>query len=481
MLFYLDQVPDETPLSADVCIVGAGPAGLTLASELAAKGITSLLCEGGDLEYTSESQDCYAGETVGHDYHYLDAARLRFLGGTSNHWTGVCADLEPEDLGPKPFAPQTGWPIDMAEFRPYITRARALLGLPPTLMPRRIFEGEFARLDVKVTRRLRFRDIYLDSLKTSERITTLLHANLTGVERDGTRITGVQVQSYSGRRVTLRARHFIIACGGIENARLLMHLNETHGTGFGAASGALGAYFTEHPHGKLGEYVFFDDDQLHFPRYGPRISRGWAHFAATEDFLNQNQCLNVRIKLVPYREEGKRQVVDDLLCRAPKLAQRLRDDLVCAGEVGMVLEQVPLAENRVELGAERDRFGIRRPVLHWRVTAPDYQSIRAVATAFAKHLAEQDLGRMSISDWVFDPTMEVAHNEDLTAYHHIGTTRMAATEAEGVTDPDCRVFGSENLFLAGSSVFPSAGHANPTAPIIALSLRLADHLARQQG
>ncbi len=480
MLFYLDQLPDAPP-SADVCIIGAGPAGLTLATELAAQGITSLLCEGGDLEYTDESQACYEGDTVGDDYHYLDAARLRFLGGTSNHWTGVCADLEPEDLDPKPFAPQTGWPIDMATFRPYITRARAILGLPPTLTPRRIFGGDFARLDVKVTQRLRFRDIYLESLRSSAQITTLLHANLTGLERAGDRITGLQVQSYSGRRMTLRARHFVIACGGIENARLLMHLNEQHGAGFGSASDALGAYFTEHPHGKVGEYVFFDDDRLYFPRYGPRISRGWAHFAATEAFLNRTDSLNVRLKLVPYREDGARQVVDDLLCRAPRLAQRLRDDVVCAGEVGMVLEQVPLAENRVELGTERDRFGIRRPVLHWRVTAPDYQTIREVSTAFARHLADQDLGRMSISDWVLDPSLEVEHNEDLTAYHHIGTTRMAATEEQGVTDPDCRVFGSENLFLAGSSVFPSAGHANPTAPIIALSLRLADHLARQQG
>ncbi|MFK7943834.1 MAG: GMC family oxidoreductase, partial [Paracoccaceae bacterium] len=160
---------------------------------------------------------------------------------------------------------------------------------------------------------------------------------------------------------------------------------------------------------------------------------------------------------------------------------KLSEGAVCAGEVGMVLEQVPLAENRLELAETRDRFGIRRPVLHWRVTEPDYQTIREVSLAFARHLAEQDLGRMSLSDWVLDPSLEVEHNEDLTAYHHIGMTRMAASEKDGVVDPDCRLFGSENFFVAGSSVFPSAGHANPTAPIIALSLRLADHLAGLQG
>ena len=152
-------------------------------------------------------------------------------------------------------------------------------------------------------------------------------------------------------------------------------------------------------------------------------------------------------------------------------------DSVCAGNVGMVLEQTPVKENRVALGAERDRFGIRRPVLHWRWVEQDYRTVREVAMAFARQMVEADVGRMSLSDWVLDPSREVEFDEDITAYHHIGTTRMARSAETGVVDTDCRVFGSDNLFLTGSSVFPSAGHANPTAPIMALSLRLADHIA----
>jgi choline dehydrogenase-like flavoprotein len=476
MLIFLDQLPERS-LEAEVCVVGAGPAGLTLAMELAANDVSVVLCEAGGLEASAESQSCYEGETIGDDYHYLDAARLRFLGGTSNHWSGVCADLVAADLAEKPFAPQTGWPIGMTEFRPYITRARDILGLPPTLAPQPVLNGLFARLDVKRTSRLRFKDLYLEDLIASEHVTTVLHANLTRLEHESGQVTKMHFQSYSDQAMTVSARHFVIACGGIENARLLMHLNETAGTSFGGTSGALGAYFTEHPHGKVGDYVLFDGAAFNVPGYGSDMSLGVVHMAATDTFLAQGKSLNVRLKFGRYRRDDTRQIVKDLICRAPKLGERLMSDSVCAGNVGMVLEQTPVKENRVALGAERDRFGIRRPVLHWRWVEQDYRTVREVAMAFARQMVEADVGRMSLSDWVLDPSREVEFDEDITAYHHIGTTRMARSAETGVVDTDCRVFGSDNLFLTGSSVFPSAGHANPTAPIMALSLRLADHIA----
>ncbi|MEM9579983.1 MAG: GMC family oxidoreductase [Pseudomonadota bacterium] len=478
MLTFLDELP--TPeLTTSVCVVGGGPAGIILARELAAQGVDVVLCEGGGLEPTTESQECYEGETIGDDYHYLDAARLRFLGGTSNHWSGVCATLDPEDLDSKPFAPQTGWPIEMAELRPYIDRARDMLGLTPALPPQPVLNGNFARIDVRLTGHLRFRDIYLEELRTSQKITTVLNANLIGIDHSNGQISKMHFRSYEERSLSVTARHFVIACGGIENARLLMHLNETQGSEFGTASGALGRYFTEHPHGKIGEYVIFDSSSLDFPGYGKPVSRArLAHFSATPAFLEQAKSLQMRVKLYRYRGgTDTRRVIQDLMCNAPNLTARLTSRFTCAGVVGMVLEQVPLAENRIELSEDRDRFGIRRPILYWKWSDQDYQTIREVALAFAQHLAEADIGRMSLSDWVLDPSQEIEFNEDITAYHHIGTTRMTADATTGVVDPNCRVFGSENLYLSGSSVFPSGGHANPTAPIMGLSLRLADHLS----
>ena len=478
MLVFLDEL-SRRRLSTDVCIVGGGPAGLTLAMELEAQGIDVVLCEGGGLEGTPESQECYEGETVGDEYHYLDVARLRYLGGTSNHWTGVCADLADEDFAAKPAAPETAWPIGPEELRPYITRARDMLDLPPTLDPQPVLDGAFARLDVKKTDRLRFRDMYLEDLIASQKVTTILNANLTDLETEDQRVKEMHFHDYEDRRITVAAKHFVIACGGIENARLLMHFNAEFGTEFGTASGALGAYFTEHPHGNMGEYVLFDGAALNFDSYGSDFSFTTAHIAPTEKFLAEGRVLNMRLKFQQYRHETSKQVVEDLLCTAPKLAERLTK-ADCAGRVGMILEQAPIKENRIELGTERDRFGIRHPTLYWHWSEQDRQTAREIGLAFARRMAEADIGRMSLSDWVLDSSIEVRSNEHITAFHHIGATRMAASAEDGVVDPDCRVFGSDNLFLAGSSVFPSCGHANPTAPIMGLALRLADHLAALQ-
>ena len=143
-------------------------------------------------------------------------------------------------------------------------------------------------------------------------------------------------------------------------------------------------------------------------------------------------------------------------------------------------EQAPNPASRVTLGADRDRFGKRRPVLDWRVGDLDRRTIRETAVEFGRFLVKSDFGRLRLADWVVNPDLPMpglGEGEETAGNHHMGTTRMAATAERGVVDSNCKIFGLDNLYIGGSSVFPTGGHANPTFTIVQVALRLADHLA----
>ena len=141
-------------------------------------------------------------------------------------------------------------------------------------------------------------------------------------------------------------------------------------------------------------------------------------------------------------------------------------------------EQAPNPDSRVSLVEERDALGLPRIALDWRLTELDKRSLQAGHQAVALELGRTGLGRLQIEDWLtadvttWTPTLTGGH-------HHIGTTRMSEDPARGVVDGDCRVHGIANLYVAGSSVFPTSGSANPTLTVVALALRLAAHLEQR--
>jgi choline dehydrogenase-like flavoprotein len=134
----------------------------------------------------------------------------------------------------------------------------------------------------------------------------------------------------------------------------------------------------------------------------------------------------------------------------------------------------------VRLGSEPDRFGLRRAQLDWQLQAGDKETLRRAVTDFGRRMAADRIGRVRIRDWVMDTDASFPGYRDhaMGGHHHMGTTRMARRPEEGVVDPDSRVFGTDNLYMAGSSVFPTMGYANPTLTIVQMTLRLADHLNR---
>lgn len=485
MIFFLEQA-GVAELSAEVCVVGSGPAGVTLAQSLASGGRSVVLAEAGGLEWEEQSQDVYKGAVVGDEYYRLDETRLRFFGGSSNHWAGNYAPLQPHDFLPKAAAPETAWPIPFEEFERYAPAARSALGFREAEPSLPVLGGDFERVDeTTLAEPFNFGIAHYASLESSPLVKLVLHANLVGMERADGRILAAHFRDYDDRSLTVRASAYVLACGGIENARLLLCVNERLGTDLGDQSGALGRYFTEHAHGLVADLLVLDE--AGYQAISKR-SQGFGephsatdHFAPDAAFLEAHETLNFLMALRrPSDPQGAKGVLADLLCSAPDLGQRLvravGGRMRCWGRIQTSLEQAPLPDNRVALGDEVDRFGLRRPTLHWRKTELERRTVRETVLRFGERLAEHDVARLRVRDWVLDDDVPVEYGYGPAANHHIGATRMAASAEEGVVDTNCRVFKTDNLYVAGSSVFPSCGYASPTLPIVAMTLRLAEHL-----
>ncbi|MEM8658999.1 MAG: FAD-dependent oxidoreductase, partial [Pseudomonadota bacterium] len=269
-------------LNYDCCVIGAGPAGITLALKLAEEGQRVALIEGGDRDFTAESQELYEGALLGLDSHPLDAPRLRYLGGTSGHWTGRCLLFGPEDFEARRDVPLSGWPIGYDDLAPYQEPAAQVIGTEPfdtrrtpaddsgtiDLITQR-FSSEHRLFDIRSHESRRFGSYYADALEEAPGIDLILNANHTGfdVETDTGRITSMTFQTYSDVTTEVTADAFIIAMGAMENARALLHLNIAHDNRFGNQGDMVGRCFMDHPRVRHGAYFITKKLYSHSPTF----------------------------------------------------------------------------------------------------------------------------------------------------------------------------------------------------------------------
>lgn len=457
----------------DVCIIGTGPAGITLATELAARGRSVVLLEAGGASYDEQSQAMYAAEVVGPLKFPLDVGRLRYLGGTSNHWGGFCRALDDIDFETKVPGVDTAWPIRAADLAPYLPRAERILELGPQA-PDRPF-GEYLRTTaMRYSPPVNFSLKYRPELERSERIVTVLNACVVNLRERGGRIESIDVRDPANGRHTVRAHRYVLCAGGVENSRLLLWSNAQNDGRVVRDARALGRYWIEHPHFTIGEAVLVDGAPFDYDRW----NIAWVN--PTGDTLRRRGLLNAGLRITRKSRESSRQLIADLSCIAPELGQwamaRLKRRLFCGAMMRASWEQAPQPWNRVVLSADRDRHGVPRAELHWRLSDFDRRTVLGSATLLAEEVVRRNLGRVKLDPWVLGRGSFPADDE-IKGNHHMGGTRMSRDPARGVVDADCRVHGLENLWVGGSSVFPSGGAANPTLTIVQLALRLADHLA----
>ncbi len=531
MLRSADSLSAGTRLTADVCVIGAGAAGITLALELEDSGLSVLVLEGGSTQEDPASQAVYEGSIVGEPLLTLggdltlDQLRLRYLGGTTNHWAGYCRPLEPIDFEPRDHLDQSGWPIERQHLQPYWTRASEWVGITDAEFDYDVWQGRAGLNDpllatnaiqplvFQISYPMRFGERYRAELDRSDSVEVLVDANVVNLATDdGRGVTGVDIRTLAGNQLTAEASAYVLATGGIENARLLLASTDADPAGLANQHDLVGRYFTEH----LQIYAGFGvtgtsgDDLLALQGVDVEVPAGRhqgdthgikAGLALTDSHVRETETTGLEIQFltgslpagVPFQEDGI--TANDVAALLGHRGQAPTTSLYLQG----LAEQRLNAESRVRLGSAVDSLGVHRTELDWQITPADRANVLSGLDVFAEEFGAAGLGRLQMlpGGVTADAVEHAAPGEFISIYrarpgsrdpehfpvgvgfHHMCTTRMADDPADGVVDSDCRTHGLDNLWIAGSSVFATGGVATPTFTIVALAIRLADHLRDQ--
>ena len=530
MLIDLEKSTNDVLLEAEICIVGAGAAGVALARDMMKAGRDVCLLEGGGMDYEGRTQSLFEGENVGMEYYDLDHSRLRFFGGTTNIWGGRSVPLDPIDFEKRDWVPHSGWPITLDDLQDYYRIAHDSLELgeydyePGMWEKLQLKPIEFDPEEI-TTRFWRFDDLAerfnsrrSDDLINADNVRIVLHANTTGLQasENASGITRLDAQTLQGRKLQVKARHFVLACGAIENARLLLASDSVEASGIGNQHDQLGRYFMEHPHGRVAHIetqdpaAFWALYRKRYPASGvplapalvmpPSLQQrlGILNSAATFKLqkdpgngatMSQRAYLNLKHTLSPTKS-GRRlwqtwRGSQDWLQR--HVSMPLLRFGVKVNRMGLYVmaraEQAPNPDSRVRLSTEKDALGCPRADLDWRLSALDKETMLQFGKTLQREFDRLGLGKVTIYEWLEDGTPDwpvdaSVGNHPIGGYHHMGTTRMSTSARNGVVDANCTVHGYHNLHIAGSSVFTTGGWANPTLTLLALTHRLGDHLNR---
>ena len=516
------DLPDNSQIECDVCIVGSGPAGITLASELAGTGARVWLVESGGLTLQSDTQTSNVAEQLGLPVEIVDS-QIRQFGGTSNVWGGFLGravrlkPLDRIDFEARDWVPNSGWPFKYRELVPFYERACKFLNRIPwgyfnedqhygQLL--RVFRDDVLRTTIyQLPKPVRFGQRHRNWLVNSQDIRVLLRSRAIEIEEaeSVSTVKSIHVVTSTGEIHRLSASYFVLACGGIENPRLLLVSTRKRPCGVGNEHDLVGRYYMQHPKGRHG-FVYLSKNssaRLYAGRYRPNTYRLQAGVSVSERVQRRDRLLNHCVMLIPtlsftesyvaekFRElrsawrEGRRGTelfrgaldfsIDVSRIAAPSLKRVMKNSFPLRTTQFRVInhmEQFPDAESKVDLSDEKDNFGIRRVRMNWQIHPLEKSSLCSLHELLHDNLERHGMGKLQ-SD--LDPKMP-DWPVSTSSSHHMGTTRMHSDPRQGVTDGNCRVHSVQNLFIAGSSVFPTSGHANPTLTIVALSIRLADHL-----
>lgn len=521
------EVSRSTVLQSDICIVGCGAAGIAIAQEFLNTPHQVLLLESGDFEPDPQTQALYDVETVGHPLRSQQGyvSRNRYFGGSTNTWGGRCMVLNAIDFEPRDWVTDSGWPFGKATLVPFYQRAVKLLGLPdyqqfsPNQWRRHLLGPQPDQLlgDGVVTPDValygpsvpKFKQMYGPQLMQAPNIRLCIHANVTEIEPDPglQTVQRLQVSTLSGNQFWVHSQVYILACGGWENARLLLASQRHSSSGLGNAHDLVGRYYMEHPKITLGR-IYPTGKALRSPIFQDlcRTRGGFAQLGLrlTDQQQRQHQLLNHYVELLPgcsfdlpaitqaFQQVGSRlkhlqwgQIQpQDVAALWPHLGElstyfvRKRFNHPIAYPSIILrnhFEQSPNRASRVQLSRQRDALGQNRLQVNLRISRQDQESLAQFHHHLGQQLQTLGLGRLESNL----PPLASAWATLTDSSHHMGTTRMGIHPRQGVVDETCKLHGCNNLYIASSSVFPTVGHANPTLTILALALRLADHLKTQ--
>lgn len=541
-------LPEDTVVTTDVCIVGAGPAGITLAREFIGQNFQVCLLESGRTEPDKDIQSLCTGEITEDLPQNLGESRCRQFGGSANLWddqTGKeyysarLLPLDKIDFEKRDWLPYSGWPFGKSHLDPFYERAQYLCRLRPFAYDAEDWEDEHnPRLpfagDRVVTTMYQYgtRNIFTHELRSqinrAANITTYLNTNVVEIETNKTArtVNRIRAACSQGNKFSVTAKVFILATGGIENARLLLLSNNTQKAGLGNQNDLVGRFFMEHALFRLGLFMpsnrqIFNSTALYDIRCINNISV-MGKLSLTEKIMHSKRLLNSYMLLFPKPKAYESKAVSSLKtiisssrrAEIPKDAIKLFSNVISgiddtaaflcgkalklkefshysslggwsrlkgnerrfkSFEVRACTEQPPRPDMRIRLGSELDHLGLRKiQPIRWHWSDMEINSILQLQELLREEIAHAGLGQFK--SWIeLDGSTKP---QCVGGHHHLGTTRMHIDPKQGVVDENCRVHNVSNLFMAGSSVFPTGGAANPTLTIIALAIRLADQVKK---
>lgn len=514
-----DQLAEGSVLDGfDICIAGAGAAGLAVARRLIGSGRKVLVLAAGlrdDRGLPPGFRQKIYGGTVGEflakvDPLFLRRSRLHMYGGTTNHFGFWSRPLDGVDFRARPGYRDASWPIDLSELTMYYQQAmefghygpfnfddmvfweKVLLGVgfpkkSDDLLTGAIFHAQYEE---------RLHDFQLqfgEALRDAANVTVLFNASLLTLEstEDHRHVTSMVCRSIedrrAGHRFRVAAAKYVLAMGGIETIRVLKLSGDLGNND----KDHLGRGFMVHPLVTTAAEVrfdrpvstevrnFFRDQQIRLKGPEPH-GRDYLHDTAPlvdPRLLLKHSVFNAWGVLVPTPATLAAEKIGNF-----RVILRFSPDGDRA-ELNINWEQVPNEESRISLDESNVDPIFRQPVarLDWKLMEADKRTaVRAldISEAFLRQKGAVDFRTSTnlaggADQWLFGRV----ENALATGDHHMGGLRMSATSEDGIVDKDSRFHKVDNLYTAGCAQFPTSGYANPTLTIVALALRLADHLA----
>ena len=516
MIIDLEQVNIlQTELSNfDLCIVGAGAAGLILAIELINHGKRVLLLESGGLRrWERRTQALKESEILGLPYAGVHSGRFRTLGGTTATWAGQIMELDEIDFAHRYWVLGSGWPIKKSDLAAGYARALELEGLGDSIQDdqaiwsERGFEppdlGDELKLEFsRYCPERKFARLFEGTINTHPDLIIILHANACEliIAEDGETVTSVRCRTLTGKEEYFAADRFVLCLGGIESSRFLL---QPHAAAPWNRSGFVGRHFQDHIHcfgadlqcAKLGKNWHYGPHRvdfhgyLHLPkinlapaaqeRYGVLNASGMAEY---EDGVYPAMRIAVLMLAGPHSAIKLRDVFYSL----PRMPSALLHHFVRKIDPNFVLpmsrlklsvycEQSPLSESRIALTDKRDPLGLYQSSIDWRVSSQELETVRRYVQVVRHVFEQRGLALVEPDPNLFHDCIVRKFSDN---FHHMGGTRMAYSPREGVVNPDLRLFGTRNAYVCSTSVFPTSGFANPTHTLLALAIRLAWHLKK---
>jgi choline dehydrogenase-like flavoprotein len=517
MLINAQNLTSQQIIEADLCIIGAGAAGIAAAREFLNADIKVILLESGGLDFNHHAQFLYRGVVEGRWYTSPEFTRRRQFGGSTATWFGRCHPLDRDDFEERDWIPHSGWPISAAELRPFYEQANRLFEIDnydytPNL---RDMESGLELKKFSFSPPTKFGEKYRAEIKQSSNLQVLLNATALHIQlnNDGSQVDSVRCTTLFRKRFSVRARFFILALGGLETPRLMLASRDVQKNGIGNQNDLLGRYFMEHV--SLFD-AHIDDIPAHQPRelfkldysieqknlgnvlaagltsahrQEHRLLNGCGFFVRraahkTDDLFYSKEMQDViRLSEIIHHAAPPSLRAAEYLVQALSNSRKLlpaiksglfqRKDKPHYG-LQMQLECVPNPESRLTLSDDkRDFLGIPRLVVRWKLSTQDLDSYHRLRKALFEGLTRIGL-----------PIRPINHDLDEEGWpvsitpskHHMGATRMHRDPQQGVVDEHCCVHGVHNLYIASSSTFPTSGMANPTLTIAALALRIANRV-----